>query len=294
MTPSISLLLPSRCRPKLVERLFLSIVDTTANLANIEIILHLDEDDLDSHYIDSKQFRLVKIIENQDSMGAYNHACLSKSLGRIIVLINDDLVFKTHGWDEKIIAMDGQFSDKIYLAYTNDLFKSGWCSFPILSRRTCNELIKPYPIEYKGAFIDTHLYDIFKRLQQKQHQRICYLADVVFEHLHYRAGKAPLDETYKKRGRFDDDEAFVQLSAIRQLSADRLAAIIEGKIVPPKIEFTKKVKYKPKTVIGAFTKLTRQFLLNRKIPLRWRFFLWYWFLGRYLAARGLLWPIVKI
>lgn len=294
MKPLISLLLPSRGREKLVERLFASIVSTTRDLNSIEVILHLDDDDPNSHYLDSDEFSLTKIIGNQDSMGAYNLACLAKSRGDIIILINDDLVFRTDGWDEKIIEMDASFPDKIYLAFTNDLFKKAWCSFPILSRKTCTELINPYPVEYKGAFIDTHLYDVFKRLQRQKHDRICYLEDVVFEHLHYRTGKAELDDTYKKRGRFADDEAFVQLSTIRQLSADRMAALIRGDIQAPVIDVERKVKYQPRSVISAVSRLTKQFLLNRKIPFRWRFFLWYWFIGRYLASRGLLWPLVKI
>ncbi len=294
MSPVISLLLPSRGRPKLVERLFASITATTTNLASIEVILNLDNDDPDSHYLDTKDFQLTKIINNQPSMGAYNFACLSKAQGDIIILINDDLIFKTHGWNEKIIAMDVKFQDKIYLAYANDLFKNAWCSFPILSRRTCEELVNPYPFEYKGAFIDTHLYDVFKRLDMKGHKRICYLEDVVFEHLHYRSGKAPLDDTYKKRGRFDDDAAFVQLSVIRQLSADRLAAIINGEVKLPNIDVDNKVKYNPKGLFDAVTRLTKQFLLNGKLPFRWRFFLWYWFIGRYLVSRGFLWPLVKV
>lgn len=294
MPPRISLLLPSRGREKLVERLFASIVSTTTDLHSIEVILYLDDDDLNSHYLDSDDFSVTKIIGNQDSMGAYNVACLSKARGDIIILINDDLVFRTVGWDEKVIAMDARFSDKIYLAYTNDLFKKAWCSFPILSRKTCTELINPYPVEYKGAFIDTHLYDVFKRLQRQKYDRICYLEDVVFEHLHYRTGKAKLDDTYKSRGRFDDDAAFVQLSTIRQLSADRMAALIRGDNQAPTIDVKRKVKYQPKNVVSAVARLTKQFLLNRKIPFRWRFFLWYWFIGRYLASRGLLWPLVKI
>lgn len=294
MIPTISLLLPSRGRPKLVERLFASIIKTTTNLADIEVVLNLDSDDPGSHYLDSQDFQITKIIKNQPSMGAYNVACLAKSQGRIIILINDDLIFKTYGWDEKVIAMDARFSDKIYLAYANDLFKTAWCSFPILSRRICQELVNPYPIEYKGAFIDTHLYDVFKRLDKKGHNRICYLDDVVFEHLHYRSGKAPIDDTYKKRGRFDDDAAFVQLAAIRQVSAERLSAILNCEINIPNIDVDNKVKYKPKGLFDAVIRLTRQFLLNGKLPFRWRFFLWYWFIGRYLASRGFLWPIVKI
>lgn len=36
--------------------------------------------------------------------------------------------------------------------------------------------------------------------------------DVVFEHLHYRTGKAACDETYKRRGRFEDDPTFIAMA----------------------------------------------------------------------------------
>lgn len=293
MQPVISLLLPSRGRAPLVERLFASIIATTQNLNNIEIILYLDEDDIDSHYLACDKIAINKIIGRENSMGAYNSACLQQARGDIIVLINDDLVMKTKGWDEKIIEVDNKFSDKIYLAFANDLFKKNWCSFPILSRKTCAALINPYPIEYKGAFIDTHLYDVFKRLEKKKFNRICYLEDVVFEHLHYRAGKAAFDDTYKKRGRFVDDKAFIDLSRQRQNSVLKLVGIIQGSKLSQSQAVHVAAQYNPKSIYSSLKYLTKYFLCNRNLPFRWRFFLWYWFLGRYLAASGYLWPIVK-
>lgn len=294
MSPIISLLLPSRGRAKLVERLFASIEATTAKLAQIEIVLYLDDDDVASHYLDSDSFKVTKIIGTKSSMGAYNSACLALAKGSIIILINDDIIFRTFGWDEQIIAMDRQFADKIYLAYANDLFKKNWCSFPILSRKTCQALVEPYPIDYKGAFIDTHLYDVFKRLQQAGFDRICYLEDVIFEHLHYRAGKAAFDDTYKKRGRFTDDSAFIRLAAMRQQNAEQLLAIIKDGTLAVNMEIVKKVTYNPHGLLNAMKTLSKLFLFDRKLPFRWRFFLWYWFIGRYLAAEGLLWPLVKV
>lgn len=74
------------------------------------------------------------------------------------------MVIRTQGWDEKIRSVHEQFGGGIYLAYGNDLFKGGkLCTFHILSRSTCDLLGEPYQAAYCGAFIDYHLFDVFKR-----------------------------------------------------------------------------------------------------------------------------------
>ena len=85
---------------------------------------------------------------------------------------------------------------------------------------------RPFPHEYRGAFIDYHLLDIFKRLERNGHQRLVYLEDVVFEHMHYRTGKGDYDEIYRKRRRFGDDETFLRLRNERSLAAQRLLSAI--------------------------------------------------------------------
>jgi len=59
-------------------------------------------------------------------------------------------------------------------------------------------------------------------MQHAGHDRIRYLEEVVFEHLHYRTGKAAMDETYTKRGRFDADSTFMALIGARRVAAKRL------------------------------------------------------------------------
>lgn len=294
MQPVISLLLPTRGRVKLVERLFASVIATTVNLEQIEFILYLDADDVMSHSLANQKLKIKKIIGERMSMGAYNSECLKHAVGDIIILVNDDVVFRTQAWDEQVVAIDNKFPDKIYLAFANDLFKKRWCSFPILSRRTCELLEEPYPKSYKGAFIDTHLYDIFKRLQKVGVDRICYLEDVVFEHLHYRVGKAEFDEVYKKRERFADDAAFVELATLRQASAELLYAAIHGQVNTMLKVVDLGQKYSVKGTFLSLLHITKSFLFSRNLPLRWRFFLWYWFLGRHLASKGFLWPLFKV
>lgn len=293
--PLISLLLPSRGRPALVNRLFASIVETTSDLGQIEVVLYVDEDDIGSHALDSEDFRVVRIIGPALTMGGYNTACFKKAQGDVIILANDDMVIRTKGWDNRINAMSAEFEDQIYLAYVNDLFKkSRFCTFPIMSRRTCELLADPYPVVYRRAFIDVHLFDIFKRLQHAGFDRIRYLDDLVFEHLHFRTGKAPYDDTYSlaRNRRFDDDPAYIVSIDKRIRGADRLLCAIRNEPVVESREviFQEEI---PAGIVSAVRFFTFRFLMDVKLPYHWRFFLWYWFIGRYLASKGLFRPFVR-
>ena len=180
MTTRISLLMPTRGRPALVERFFQSVVDTTSILDQVEVILCVDDDDVESHALGDARVKFTRLIGPRAPMGVLNTKCLKASSGDIIILVNDDMVFRTPGWDTTLIAVDASVADKIYLAYGNDLLKKGdLCTFPILSRHTCDLLIEPYPPEYRGAFIDVHLFDIFKRVKHAGFDRIIYREDVV-------------------------------------------------------------------------------------------------------------------
>jgi hypothetical protein len=293
--PLISLLLPTRGRPVLVNRLFTSIIAATSHLHQVEVILYVDEDDTDSLYLDSEDFRVVRIVGPALSMGGYNSACLERAQGDVLILANDDMVIRTPGWDDRILAMHAEFEDQIYLGYANDLFKkSRFCTFPILSRRTCEILADPYPTVYRRAFIDVHLFDIFKRLQHAGFDRIRYYDDVIFEHLHYRSGKAPYDATYgyTQSGRFADDPTFIALAPMRSAAANRLISAIRNKPIAESDDIPLQGEVSS-TIAGTIRSFTSRFLLDSELPYRWRFFLWYWFIGRSLAAHGFLRPFVR-
>jgi glycosyltransferase involved in cell wall biosynthesis len=290
----ISLLLPTRGRPALVQRLFKSVAEMTARLDRIEVILYVDEDDVGSHHLDSRDFKVVRIIGPRLSMGDYNSACLRRARGEAIVLANDDMVVRTPGWDNKVAAMHAGFPDGIYLAYPNDLFKNGrLATFPILSRRCCEVLGDPYPSAYRGAFIDAHLFDLFKRLKHAGLDRIRYLDDVIFEHLHYRSGKAAYDETYRMRGRFADDFTFIAMAQARSDGAKRLLSVLRGEPIAA-AEKANCVQYVPAGIFSAVRYFGGRLLFDSELPFRWRGFLFYWYIGRYLAGRGLLGPFVRV
>lgn len=285
----ISLLMPTRARPSLAERFIQSVIDCSLDISNIELVIYVDDDDFPSHSLSSDKLDIRLIIGPRKTMGAYNTECYDKATGDVIILVNDDMVIRTPNWDLKIDELHNSIEDQIYLAYGNDLFKGkDLCAFPILSRKTCELLKKPYPIEYRGAFIDTHLFDIFKRLERLGIKRTFYMEELVFEHMHYRLGKAEKDQTYVKRGRFDDDPTFVGLTDLRKQNSIDLYKEITGKdMLLAGIHFSE-TDFASKGLTTALICVTRNFLFDVNLPFKWRFHLWYQFIGRTFARFGYL------
>jgi hypothetical protein len=284
---TISLILPTRGRSTLAERFMESASKCAEKPRLVEVVVYADEDDPDSHALNSSGLEITTIIGKRDSMGAYNSACYEKSRGDIIVLANDDVAVRTSGWDRKLREADSIDQDGVYLAYPNDLFKGRrLCAFPILSRRTCELLIEPFPRAYQGAFIDYHLLDIFKRLERYGYQRLRYLEDVVFEHMHFRTGKGSFDATYRARRRFDDDETFLRLRDQRSDAVQRLLQAIGSRASPSR----RPSRPLPpgQSIIRRMYEFARRILGDKELPVRWRAFLTVWFAGRTLAARGYL------
>ncbi|MCQ8102485.1 hypothetical protein NP590_00090 [Methylomonas sp. SURF-2] len=288
----ISLLLPSRGRLQRANAFLQSVLENSEYPEYLEVIAYLDNDDLTSHSLKCPGLAVKRIIGPRATMGAYNTACYEMARGDIIILANDDMLIRTHGWDSIIRQLHDSIPDHIYLAYGNDLFKKGnLCTFPILSRKTCEALKDPYPITYKGAFIDYHLMDIFKRLEELGFKRIRYLPEVIFEHMHYRTGKAPLDDTYRQRRRFADDGDFLSLISARAHAARALYKVLQGGKAPATMSNLAQNSV-PHGIVQTVSYITRFILLDKGLPLRWRLSLWIWFAGRQLAAHGLLKPFI--
>ena len=288
----ISLLLPTRGRPHLVQRFFQSLIAQTANLKDVEVVLYVDEDDLQSHHLNCDGVSLVRIIGPRLSMGAYNQTCLDRSSGEIVILMNDDVVIRTPDWDQIVVDVVRKIPDQIYLAYPTDLYWGNMlCTFPILPRRVCEIMARPFPDEYQSWHIDRHILDIFKRLKHMDQDRIFYLHHVVFEHLHFDYGKAALDLTYqsklRSKVRYGDDWAFVALRDLRQVTAERLHATILGKALP-ELPQKSELPPRPKSLFQALRRHTSVFLFDFALPIRERLRLFTWMTARSLRWRGYL------
>ncbi len=230
-TKKISLLLPTRKRVERANAFLKSVVDTAACLEKIEVVAAVDDDDQESQALVSPHAKLLlrKAIGPRARMGELNTRCLREAKGDIIMLVNDDILIRSKDWDTHLRDADQLFSDGIYLFHVKDGFKNEkFPIFPILSKRFCDLIQDPYPAEFGGDGNDTHLYDIFLRLQDLGHERIIYLPDVFFEHMHYKLGKAENDAVYQSRCHLDGNKTFYNLWRYRESQVARIAAFING------------------------------------------------------------------
>jgi len=225
---NFSILLPTRGRPSLLERLFESILRTAHDPSSIEIILYIDADDLLSYGIEMQGLKVTKLINPPGrSMGQIFKECYEVSTGRYIMLMNDDAVFRTKDWDLRVIDVFSKFQDDIAFVYCNDLDQGEKVpTFPILSRRVCELMGGVCPTGYLNLHIESHIIDIFKQLKKYGHDRIVYLSDVIIEHLHYAIGKSKRDDTYMKKNPVLDDRLFISLDEDRKRMALKLSQYI--------------------------------------------------------------------
>ncbi len=229
MVKNFSLILPTRSRPDLVKRLFSSILETTANLDLLEIILCIDEDDPESHKISHALLAIKKIIATQRGMGSIIRNCYSKSTARYIILVNDDVIFRTKNWDIKVLEVFSRFPDDLALVYCNDLYYGRrLSSFPILSRTACNLMDNICPAKYKSHCIDSHIFDTFKRLSRLGHERLVYLPNVILEHMHYGVTLSSYEGNFFNANRTNDQLSFLSLAEQRQQTAFKMAQYIES------------------------------------------------------------------
>ena len=218
-----SLILPTRYRLNSVQRLFNSIIETADDPPSLEIILYVDEDDLESAKISSDVLDIIKIIRPRRKMGIMTRECFDASRGRYIGMINDDMIIRTKEWDLAVKKAFAQFPDEVALVYPNDKYYGERVStFPFMTRRTCELLEKICPPDYASHCIDSHIFDIFKKLSDRGYKRAVYLPHVIFEHRHYSLGL----EAYSKSPMAKNDSADRSL----YLSFDEDRARIASKI----------------------------------------------------------------
>jgi hypothetical protein len=224
MLPEISLILPTRGRPSLARTMLDSVAETASQPDRVEVVLYVDRDDAPSHSIDQPLLRIERLIMPRANMGAMTRAAYAASHGRYVMLANDDLFFRTPGWDDAVIDAFHAVPDDVALVWGNDLFHGpSFPTHPVLSRTACTILGGICPARYQRDYIDAHLYDVFEQLRRLGHDRLRYLGEVVFEHVHVDCGKAGPAVAPVNRHASYDESTFISWAEERSSIARRLA-----------------------------------------------------------------------
>jgi hypothetical protein len=221
----ISLILPTRERPEQLRRALESLCATAEHPESIEVVLYIDRDDDASKAFEFQGVRLVRIVGPRTSMGRMTADCYAASTGSCIMLGNDDMAFRTPGWDQRVLREISSVPDGVLLLWGNDL-ETGAPAHPFLTRQLIQLMGGVCPVEYRRILIDTHIYDIFRKLHSLGHNRFRYLPDMVIEHLCPSAGKAAVDSVYNKSHTSADEQTYILWDDERLLLAHQLAGHI--------------------------------------------------------------------
>jgi hypothetical protein len=237
-TPTLSLIVPTRGRPRPLRRFLRSLATTTLRPSRVEVVLVVDADDPGSRSVRRPGLRVRAVVGPPGrTMGELNRAGADAARGEWLMLLNDDVVARTRGWDDAVLAAAARFPDRIGLVHVNDtLVRDHLCVFPVVSRRYVELAGGICPADYRRYRIDDHIDDVFTRLGG----RTVYLPDVVFEHrntvAHPTAGhvyEADPAVLATDAPRFDAHHA-ARLALVRQLgggneSADAFALRVPGR-----------------------------------------------------------------
>ncbi len=169
-----SLFLNSRGRLNDLINLLNSIVKTTHDISQIELLINFDIDDEESCEVVQdllKQYPFVRIflINRPTNLHVAINSLASQSVGNFLFVLNDDILFLTPVWDQIILEEAESIKGDIMYLGTQDtsMDKNGnYSSFPILTRKAYEALGFFMSTNFVGLGGDVHLYRIFEAVNR--------------------------------------------------------------------------------------------------------------------------------
>lgn len=199
----ISLLCPTRERPESAVRYLDSIFSTAGHPERCDVWFYIDKDDpCVFKYTDLFMSYKIKnniangrchtVIGPRKSVSISWNDIAKRCTGDILVMGNDDIVFKTHNWDDRLEEEALKYPDEIYCLFFHDTIHNNptFCAFPMVSRKWYEALGYFTPGVFKFQYNDTWISDIADRIGRKQK-----IIDVTMEHRHWKTPKGKEDGT---------------------------------------------------------------------------------------------------
>lgn len=176
MFNKVSVLVPTRGRKAWLEELFASFL-ATGGYDSAELIFRIDNDDVETrNYLFDKSCTIVvgPRMAGYTSLPVFFNEMISVARGDVFMCGNDDMIFKTDGWPEKILAAANKFPDGLFdigVATHNE----GHYPFSVVSRKIVEQL---------GFLWDPRIFwgDIYLRDVMNHFGRLVNLPNVEIEH----------------------------------------------------------------------------------------------------------------
>ena len=223
----ISLLIPTRGRRAGLERIVQSALATASNPKALEFIAYADQDDAETYASFNPIVHFV--IGPRIVLSNTWNKCVEVAGGDIFGQMNDDIAFRTPGWDVMVEEAFAGCPDKILMVHGSDGSNAGYASgadgfgpHGFCHRRWYETLGYFTPPFYSSDFGDTHLNELASAIGRRRH------LPFVIEHFHFIFGKAEVDQTTSDRlARHSADnveQLYRDLAPLRALDIEKLKA----------------------------------------------------------------------
>ena len=126
----------------------------------------------------------------------------------------DDVIFRTQGWDTKIVSEFNQIEDKIGFIYPNDGHNGeALGTHGFFHKNWFNTLSYISPPIFTVDYSDNYTMDVAKLIN-----RCFYRSDILIEHMHWTIGKSEFDSTSKNAHlrRLQNDNAAIYKNQLTQ------------------------------------------------------------------------------
>lgn len=196
-------------------------------LKDIEVRLAVDMDDAlialyPSPHLINKVKRPIAPLYNELARGAG---------GELLMVVGDDVMFRTSGWDEKVIEVAKRFPDGLFIAAPDNgdgkERVNHWCT----GRQWLDLFGWVHPEHFEHFSADEWVQEVAKPCG-----RLVYMRDVLLEHMHKKYKKSPNDATYdSKREKAADGSSmssrdqllFAKLAPERAADIEKLRSAIQ-------------------------------------------------------------------
>jgi len=226
----ISVLVPTRNRPDNVKRLLTSAFDTADT--EVEFIFYVDRDDprrqetLDEIFGHGAQ--VVYGGEERIVLSQMWNLCAEAAYYPVMMHCGDDIVFRSDGWDARVLAEFEASDDKILFVHGDDGFQHDRIgTHGFLHRNWVDAIGYFVPPYFSSDYNDLWLTEVADALGRRR-----YLPDVYTEHMHPVAGKGEWDQTHQERlvrhQRDDVGRIYAQRASERQNDVALLRTFIES------------------------------------------------------------------
>jgi hypothetical protein len=213
-----SVLIPTRGRLSALVSMMQSCLDMAESPAKIQFCLYIDRDD-DSYNLDTLKKITSDILVLRGprmSLSLMFNSLLTIATGEFFFWSGDDVIFKTKNWDGELQKSILRWSDKLGVAYANDMadYPQLYATIGMVHYEWVSLFGYLFTPHMKDNGIDFWISEVARR-----GNRLSLCENVKIDHRQYRQGKSSFDSTYADRR--NDHQTYDVLELYRVLKFQR-------------------------------------------------------------------------